>query len=186
MKFYKLKLLDLERDLPILKTPSGIEIAGFNSVGDMELLTKSGKYLADIIIENNIKYDAVLTTELKGLPIAQEVAKNLKCDYVCLRKEDKCYMLNPTSTEGESITSGKTNYYISQPDLLKLKNKKIIFVDDVFSTGSTFNRMIEFAKKENIELVAGLCILKEEKENTGLNFTFNNMPVYCVEFLPLP
>lgn len=186
MKFYKLKLLGLERNLPILKTPDGIEIAGFNSVGDMELLTKSGEYLANIITGNNIKYDTILTTELKGLPIAQEVAKNLNCDYVCLRKEDKCYMLNPTSTEGESITSGTTNYYVSEPDLLKLKNKKIIFVDDVFSTGSTFNHILEFAKKENIELVACLCILKEEKENTGLKFIFDEVPVYCIEFLPLP
>ena len=38
--FYELNILGLKRQLPILKTPSGIYIAGFNLVGDMELLKK--------------------------------------------------------------------------------------------------------------------------------------------------
>lgn len=186
MEFYNLKVLGINRELPILKTLSGIKIAGFNPVGDMELLIKAGKYLAKQVKKNKIKYDVILTTELKGLPIAQEVARNLKCDYVCLRKEVKCYMLEPTKTDGESITSGKTSYYVSKPDLNKLKNKKILFVDDVFSTGSTFNNMLEFAKQEDFEIVSCLCILKEEKENTGINFEYKGTPVYCCEFLPLP
>ena len=186
MAFYNLKVLGLNRELPILKTPNGVEIAGFNPVGDMELLIKAGKYLAKQVKKNKIKYDVILTTELKGLPIAQEVAKNLKCDYVCLRKEIKCYMLEPTKTSGESITSGKTSYYVSRPDLNKLKNKKVLFVDDVFSTGSTFVNMLEFARQEDFEIVSCLCILKEEKENTGINFVYNGVTVYCCEFLPLP
>ncbi len=185
--FYKLKIFDLERHLPILKTSSGLPIAGFNCVGDMELLIKSGEYLANKVITNNIIYDVILTTEVKGISIAQEVARNLKCDYVCLRKEVKCYMLNPKHTSGDSITSGKSDYYISQPDLNKLKNKRVLFVDDVFSTGKTFDSMINFAKNEDFEIVAGLAILKEENgDNTNIEFTYKGLDVYCCEFLPLP
>ncbi len=85
--FYRLNVLGLKRDLPILKSPSGIYIAGFNPVGDMELICKAGEELARKIVDNDIEFDVILTTELKGLPIAQEVARKLKCDYVCLRKE---------------------------------------------------------------------------------------------------
>ena len=185
--FYKLDVLGIERELPILKAPSGIHIAGFNPVGDMELLIKSGKYLANCVKKNNVAFDIILTTELKGLPIAQEVARNLKCDYVCLRKEKKCYMLNPTHTSGGSITSGKSDYYVSELDLTKLKNKKVLFVDDVFSTGSTFENMLNFAKNEDFKIVAGLSILKEGKDSdSNLKFTYNNVPIICCGFLPLP
>ena len=184
--FYKLNVLGLERNLPILKAPSGIYIAGFNPVGDMELLTRAGEYLANQVKESNIEFDIILTTELKGVPIAQEVARNLKCDYVCLRKDCKCYMLNPKHTSGESITSGNSDYYISELDLAKLINKKVLFVDDVFSTGSTFKNMIAFAKNENFEITGCLSILKEDINKGELNFKFDNISVVCCEFLPLP
>ena len=45
IKYYTLKILGLTRNLPILKTPSGQFIAGFNCVGDMELLKKAAKNL---------------------------------------------------------------------------------------------------------------------------------------------
>ncbi len=187
MEFYKLKVLGLERDLPILKAPSGIYIAGFNPVGDMEILIKAGKKLANIIKKNNINYDIILTTELKGLPIAQEVAKNLKCDYVALRKEKKCYMLNPTEISGESITSGKSKYYISQLDLNKLKGKNVIFVDDVFSTGSTFQHMLDFAHREKFNISAGMYMLREGKGNKNeLSFNYLDIPFYACGYLPLP
>ena len=61
MSFYDLKILGLNRKLPVLKTPSGIDIAGFNPVGDMELLMKTGKYLAKQVKKNKIKYDVIMT-----------------------------------------------------------------------------------------------------------------------------
>lgn len=185
--FYKLNLLGIERELPILKTPSGIDIAGFNPVGDMKLLSLAGEFLANLVSESKVEYDVILTTELKGLPIAQEVARNLGCDYVCLRKDKKCYMLNPKHTSGGSITSGKSDYFISEPELEKLKGKKALFVDDVFSTGSTFKSMLNFANNENFEIVAGLSILKETKEpNPNLLFEFQGKPILCCGALPLP
>ena len=188
-KFYKLNLLGLERNLPILKAPSGIDIAGFNSVGDMKLLTKSAEFLAQKVKDNNIKCDVLLTTELKGIPIAQELARILNVDYVCLRKQPKCYMLNPTKLSSESITSGKTEYYISEPELNKLKNNNVVFVDDVFSTGATFINILNFSNQMNINIMAGLFILKEVPKNMingPLDFKFQDKDIYSCGELPLP
>ena len=183
--FYELNIFDIKRKLPILKTINGDYIAGFNSVGDMELLIKVGQYLSNYIKENKIEFDVILTTELKGVPISQEIARNLNCDYVCLRKEKKSYMFNPICIKSEIITSGKTNYYISELDLNKLKNKRVIFVDDVFYTGSTFKSIASFAKNEKIQIVKGLFILKEGNENK-LKFQYSNIDVFCCMYLPLP
>ncbi|MBQ8425026.1 MAG: hypothetical protein IJX17_03275 [Clostridia bacterium] len=188
-KFYKLNCLGIERDLPVLKAPSGIDIAGFNSVGDMELLLKSAQFLAQKISENNIKCDVILTTELKGVPIAQEVARLLNKDYVCLRKQPKCYMLNPVNIKSESITSGKTEYFVSEPFFNKLVGNNVVFVDDVFSTGATFENILRFSKESNFNISAGLCILREvpkNKLNESTDFEFKDTMVYTCALLPLP
>ena len=185
-RFYELKLLNLERFLPVITAPNGIKIAGFNCVGDMKLLQKAGKNLSKKL--KKIQNVVVLTTELKGLPIAQEVARSLKCDYVCLRKEAKCYMLNPLQVESESITSGKSNYFVGEDDINKLRNKNIIFIDDVFSTGATFLNIIKFLEKNNLEIVAGAVILKECERNQVEKdkiFYFKDIPIYFCEYLPL-
>lgn len=185
-KYYKLKLLDLERKLPVLPTPSGQKIAGFNCVGDMELLTRSAQKLVDDL--KGIKYDIILTTELKGLPIAQEVARLSNKNYICLRKEAKCYMLDPVSTSGKSITSGKSTYYVSKNELEQLKNSNVVFVDDVFSTGSTFDSMINFANAQEFKIVAGATILRECKSediNKKNMIVYKDIPIYFCGYLPL-
>lgn len=111
---FELNLLNLKRKLITTKTPGGIKIAGFNPVGDMELICKAAKALVRQIKKAQIACDIILTTELKGIPIAQEVARLLKIDYVALRKEAKCYMGDVTKLNSESITSGKNCFYISK------------------------------------------------------------------------
>lgn len=186
---FKLKFLGLERDLIVVTAPSGTKIAGFNPVGDMELLTKSAEYLVQQIKSNNIKCDIILTTEFKGLPIAQEVARVLGVDYVCLRKEAKCYMGEAVAISSESITSGKSQYYISQIEREKLFKKDVVFVDDVFSTGSTFNTIIKFSQMLNFNLNGCCAILKEDLpdwENKNKNMMYyNEIPVFYCGFLPL-
>lgn len=187
--FYKLNFLGLERELPILPAPSGINIAGFNSVGDTELIGKAAEHLVSELKQNNIEFDVILTTELKGIPISQEVARLLNKDYVCLRKAKKCYMLNPISVSSESITSGKVEYFVSELEFAKIAGKKVVFVDDVFSTGATFKNIINFSKSSKFDIVAGAFILKEVPKTAldePLNFTFNDTKVLCCAPLPLP
>ncbi len=189
MEEYVLKFLDIERRLPLAKTPGGVTIAGFNPVGDMEVLEKSALDLARQLKDSGTKCDIILTTELKGIPIAQELARLLKVDYVCLRKEAKCYMVNARQTEGESITSGKTNYFISEIDENKLKGKNVVFADDVFSTGSTFISILKYAQKAGFTISCCAAILKEDtfewEKNNKTGFLFNGVKVFYCGFLPL-
>ena len=187
--FYNLEFLGLTRNLPILPTPSGIQIAGFNSIGDTELLKRSGECLINVLKEKNIEFDIILTTELKGIAIAQELARLSGTDYVCLRKQKKCYMLNPHSIVSGSITSGKTEFFASEDEFSKLAGEKVLFADDVFSTGATFNGMINFSKNANFEIVAGAFILKEVPKtmiDSPLEFEFQDTKVLCCGILPLP
>ena len=97
-------------------------------------------------------------------------------------------MLNPIAIKSNSITSGDSQYYISQTEFEKLKNKNIIFVDDVYSTGETFKHILKFADNTNLKITACLTILREGIKNKDnvLEFNSNNIPVICCGFLPLP
>lgn len=189
MEYYILNVLGLERKLPVLPAPNGDMIAGFNPVGDMQLLKAAGVDLVRQIKKGGNKCDIILTTELKGVPIAQEVANLMGVDYVCLRKEKKCYMANPRQIDGESITSGRVNYFISEDDEQKLLGKNVVFVDDVFSTGKTLRSIFHYAKRAGFTVTCSANILKEgekiieDKIETG--FIFGDIPNYFCGFVPL-
>lgn len=167
-KYYVLKYTEnIERKLPIVKK-GNIELAGFDSVGDTELINIASSKLGhriQLLFEGKIDY--IITTEVKGIPIAQGVCTYLNnIPYICLRKESKIYMGKTIEFKGESITSGKSSYFISEDNAEKLKGKNVVFVDDVYSTGSTMNLIEEICKKLGCNLICGAFILKEEEANS--------------------
>lgn len=200
MDYYKLEINErIKRKLPIVKTKSGINIAGFDCVGDTKLIEEAGR----LLVRNMVQYifdkcDYIITTELKGIPIAQEIARYLEVPYICLRKEPKVYMGDCVELKGgNSITSGETTYYISKDKLNKLKGKTAIFVDDVYSTGGTLNFISKFCKENQIKLLEAYFILIETNEemnkinNEVLQFYHyeDYLPKYrctAVGKLPLP
>lgn len=200
MEYYKLVINDrIKRKLPIVKTKSGINIAGFDCVGDIKLIEEAGRLLVRNMTQGIFdKCDYIITTELKGIPIAQEISRYLEVPYICLRKEPKVYMGKCVELKGgNSITSGETTYYISKDKLNKLKGKNVIFVDDVYSTGGTLNFIDKFCAEYNIKLLEAFFILIETNEKIKrlnkevLQFYHceNNLPKYkctAVERLPLP
>ena len=197
MEKYKLNFCGkFERELPIVETKNGVKIAGFDSVGDIELIEFAAKHLCRQL--NLYKVDYILTTEVKGIPIAQEVAKLLRVDYVCLRKEPKVYLGETIKVNTGSITSGKGSYYLSKEVAEKLKNKVVVFIDDVYSTGETVNAVIKVCQKIGCYLTAAGFMLKELNLKTSPNLKLHfvhdyvddcgdNAGIECValDYLPL-
>ncbi|MCL2255619.1 MAG: adenine phosphoribosyltransferase [Firmicutes bacterium] len=165
MKHRQITILGETRSLPISKI-GNIEIAGFDSVGDMQIILKVAKELHSQIIEVACvgRPHIIITTELKGLPLSQELARLLNIDYLVLRKSEKVYMGECICLKGESITSGESNYYLSKTNFEKMKNKNILFVDDVFSTGKTMETILELAKQTNANLISAFFILREQMD----------------------
>lgn len=199
-KYYVLKYTEyIERKLPIVKK-GNIELAGFDSVGDTELINIASSKLGhriQLLFEGKTKIDYIITTEVKGIPIAQGVCTYLNnIPYICLRKESKIYMGKTIEFKGGSITSGESSYFISEDNAEKLKGKNVIFVDDVYSTGSTMNLIEKICKKLGCNLICGAFILKEEEANsfeTGLKidyacvkqFRHNKIVCFSTKTLPI-
>jgi adenine phosphoribosyltransferase len=84
--------------------------------------------------------DGFISIEGKSIPLVYEMANQAELPYVILRKSCKPYMGEKVlSTRFKSTTTSDIQeLYLDNKDLKWLVNKRLVFVDDVISSGATF------------------------------------------------
>jgi adenine/guanine phosphoribosyltransferase-like PRPP-binding protein len=94
--------------------------------------------------DNKNMYDAMpvdgfVSAEGKSIPLVYEMAKQLEVPYIILRKSHKSYMGDKVlSVKLKSITtSNMQELYLDNKDLKWIVGKRLVFVDDVISSGAT-------------------------------------------------
>lgn len=113
-----------------------------------------GQYYARIIVESDIKYDILFGPAYKGIPIVTSVAIALYENYgieipFCFnRKEPKPY--------------GEGGYIIGSP----LKGR-VLWVDDVISSGTTFHESIQLINNHPAKLAGVVTALDREERGTN-------------------
>lgn len=138
---YKVTLNGKEYGLPIVEISDGLNIAVFDMLSSAELAKDASKALYDLLQKSNIdlsKVDVVLSAETKGVILAYQISKYLDKEMVILRKEHKVY--HPLVTKGAVNTYTTKNQhflYLDNNQIPKLKDKNVLIVDDVVSTGSS-------------------------------------------------
>ncbi len=145
----------LKRSCPLYKAGADMWIVGNEHLSfgtDVEFTRKVGKLLAEKL--GRFESDFLMTAEAKSLCIAYEVAKNLgHKDFAIARKSIRPYNKNYISEKINSITSAKNEIlYLDNFNKDRIKNKKIILLDDVISTGSTMLGLLKLAKKSKAEV----------------------------------
>lgn len=159
-EYYELHVAGCTRQLPILNVTDSLAIAGFVILGDTELTVNTAKELAAKL---PTEADMIMTAETKGIPLAAEMARILGMPhYIVARKSIKAYMENPLIVDDESITTkGKQILCLSDVDVELIKDKKIVIVDDVISTGGSLKALEELAEKAGAEVIGKAAILAE-------------------------
>lgn len=165
----------LERELPICPLNEKVCIAGFVMFSDVELTIAC----AEELLKKCGDFDVILTAESKGVPLAYEMSRQCGKPYVVARKSVKLYMTNPVSVSVKSITTADLQtLYLSQEKLAMLKNKRILIVDDVVSTGESFEALSELVEKAGGKIVTYSAVLAEGDAS-------NRDDVLFLEKLPL-
>lgn len=161
---YRVKINDkLILDLPLVITEK-FSYFSFNMMGKTLWNRIIGNHLANLIISNEFKWNinALVTIESKALGLAQVLSENLNIDQqIIFRKSRKSYMKNPHEFFSNSILSGDCSYWIDNDELLSLKDKNILIVDDVISTGGTMNAVIEALNTISTKPKLISCVLTE-------------------------
>lgn len=157
--FYELQIAGLTRQLPICKISDELSIAGFVIFGDVELTRACAAEMIKIMPE----HDIMITAESKGIPLIYEIARQLDNErYLIARKSVKLYMKDPKGVEVHSITTAKKQeLFIDSEDAALMKDKRVVIIDDVISTGESLRALEKLVATAGGKVVACMAILAE-------------------------
>ncbi|MDR3189747.1 MAG: adenine phosphoribosyltransferase [Lactobacillaceae bacterium] len=157
---YKLTVGHTTRQLNIVPISETTAIASFVLLGDARLTHEAAEILKTKIPDS---FDYIVTPETKGIPLAYDLSvETLHTEYIILRKDIKPYMQNPIVTAVSAITTtGAQQLVLDGIDAKKMSGKKVIFLDDVISTGGSLNATEELLAKVGAKIVAKVAILAE-------------------------
>jgi len=157
---HRVEVAGLTRDLPIITVPSGVRLAVFNILGDIEMTKAAGEALVQRL--RATKPDLIITTETKSVPLAYEIASVLGLPYVVLRKTYVSYMGEALESKVRSITTGHPRtIYLDAKDRALCGRKRVAIVDDVISTGSTLSAMRDLVARAGGTVVAEAAVFTE-------------------------
>ncbi len=157
-EFYTMKIAGLERNLEKFPVSDSLDIAAFIIFGDVELTVAGCSELLKKVPE----FDVILTPEAKSIPIAYEMARQSGKPYVVARKGVKVYMRNSIDVSVRSITTQKEQHlYLGETEVNLIKDKRVLIVDDVISTGESLTAVRELVKKAGAIEAASCAFLAE-------------------------
>ena len=157
-EYYEMQIAGLTRKLKKCAVSDTLDIAAFIMLGDVEVTVESAKALLKKVPD----FDIILTAECKGIPLAYEIARQSGKPYVVARKSVKLYMDNVISVKVKSITTANEQVLHLDGDTAALmKDKRLLILDDVISTGESLNALEALAKKAGASIVGEACVLAE-------------------------
>ena len=156
---YKLKIAEIERDLPLCPLNDQLQIAAFVMFGDVELTEVSARELLKLAPE----FDVMITAESKGIPLVYEMTRlSGRNRYILARKSPKLYMRNVIRYEVKSITTAANQaLYLDGDDAKYLSGKRVLIVDDVISTGASLTALEQLVESAGGSIVGKMAVLAE-------------------------
>ena len=175
---YTVDVAGVKRDLPLFEVAPGVRIAILNILGDTELVRAAAEALAEKL--ESLRGDILVTAETKSIPLVHELANRLELPYVVLRKDYRPYMGEALQVETVSITTGRPQtLYLDEKDRELLKDKRVVLVDDVISTGSTLEAMRQVVAEAGGSTVAEAAIFTEgDKAKWQEIIAVGHLPVF--------
>ena len=175
-KYYKLEVAGLERDLLVCRVSEDICIAAFILFDDVEMTVTAAEHLLRLAPE----FDVIVTAEAKGIPLAHEMARQRgNMEYIVARKSVKLYMKEAFSVEVQSITTrSKQTLYICSTEAERMKDKRVLIVDDVVSTGESIHAVEKLVQEAGGIVVGKMAILAEGDAKNRDDITY-------LQYLPL-
>ncbi len=155
---YKMNIAGLERELPLCPINDKLSIGAFIIFGDVELTVAA----AEALLKKCPEFDYIITPEAKSIPLAYEMARQSGKPYYVVRKKEKLYMQNPVSVSVRSITTdAEQKLILDGAEGEKIRNKRVVILDDVISTGESLLAVEKLVAKFDANVVAKAAVLAE-------------------------
>lgn len=126
------------------------------------------------------KITGVISAEGKSIPLVYEIAYLMDVPYIILRKSCKPYM-------GEKVLSARVktittddfqDLYLDNKDLVNITGEKLVFVDDVISSGATLHACEKIANLAGGSVVASMVMAIEGDYKPSIpTFSLGKLPI---------
>lgn len=155
---YKMDIAGLSRELKLCPINDKLSIAAFIMFSDVELTVA----VSEALLNKCPEFDVIFTAESKGIPLAYEMARQSGKPYVVARKSVKLYMSDPIKVDVRSITTDRMQtLYLSGEKAELIRNKRVLIVDDVISTGESLAALEKLVLSAGGEISAKATVLAE-------------------------
>lgn len=164
MDYFDLSICGIERKLPLIFVGRNTRLASFNLLGDVELVDRLADELAQKL--RNVEFDFLVGPEVKVVPLIHGVAKRLgQKKFIVCRKSVKPYMVTPVILKPLAhFPKHVRQLVLDGSDAEILKNKKVVVMDDVISTGVTVRMMNRLMEKVGAKVVATVAVFRQGEQ----------------------
>jgi adenine phosphoribosyltransferase len=174
MKTHRIEVGPVVRELPVVDV-GGVSIALLNLLGDTELVEAAAERLAERMPEG---VEALVTPEVKAVPLAHALSRLTGLPYVVVRKTEKPYMIDARTRTVVSITTGKPqDLVLDGGDVPRLQERSVVIVDDVVSTGGTLHGLVELLADVGANVAATMVVFTEGEPRDDV-VSLGHLPLY--------
>lgn len=149
------KLGSQQLDLPIVELAPDLAIALFITTDlGLTVMETAGRELAELLAQT--EPEAVVTAATLGIPLGMTVATGLGLDEITvLHKTNKVHLADALTEPLSSITTkGDQVFRLDRARAPRLEGKRVVFVDDVISTGSSAAAALRLIRRAGGEVVS--------------------------------
>lgn len=167
---------NLERNLPICEVAPGVRVALFNSLGDWEMIEAAGRLLMQRMPPG---IEALIMPDGKAQALLHVVARETRLPSFVARKEHKSYMekVVVSITRNSITTSREQRLYLSGEDMMRLRNKRVMMVDDVVSTGGTLETIQDLLILCGATFAGAMAVFTEGRERDDV-IALGHLPLF--------
>jgi orotate phosphoribosyltransferase len=129
------------------------------SLDDGESLSMVGTAYADLLVEKDIEFDAILGPAYKGIPLATATAHALYAKH-----NRNARMIYDRKEEKEHGVAAE-RFFVGN----LMRGDRLLLIDDVMTTGYTKMQMLEKLRSMNMELTVPAMLILLDREETDEN-----------------